>query len=62
MDNKSEEFTSRVLITIKNGLIEEVEKDPMVKVEIRDYDVDFVDEEDLFYDENGTPYIERVNE
>lgn len=56
------EFHSKVLITLKNGLIETIDKDDIITVEIRDYDVDFVDEEDIFYDKEGIPYIERYNE
>ena len=62
----------RVLITLKEGLVETVKKIEeesdglvfmnMVTVEIRDYDADTVDEEDLLYDEEGIPYIERHNE
>lgn len=57
----------RILIIMKEGLIESVQKleeenDGMVNVEIRDYDADTVEEEDLLYDAGGIPYIERHNE
>ena len=60
----------RILINMKEGLIESVQKleddaiifPSMVNVEIRDYDADTVEEEDLLYDAEGIPYIERHNE
>ena len=56
------EFHSKVLITLKGGLIEKIEKDGIILVEIRDYDVDFINEEDIIYDEEGIPYLEVFNE
>jgi len=56
------EFASKVLIHINGGLIDVVEKGENVILEIRDYDVDFIDEDDIMYDAEGRRYIERYNE
>jgi len=56
------EFASKVLIHINGGLIDVVEKGENVILEIRDYDVDFIDEDDIMYDAEERRYIERYNE
>lgn len=51
-----------VTIYIRGGLIDEVEKPNNVNVLIRDYDVDFIDDEQILKDETGAEYILRYPE
>lgn len=49
-----------VRITVEGGVIQYVDCPRGVKVIVRDYDTDGVEEENLQKDENGDDYIEGI--
>lgn len=46
-------MNSKVIVSIKNGAVIDVEAPPDVDVYIRDYDVEGIDEKFLILDEEG---------
>jgi len=54
---------NKIIITLKDGLVQSVQNPDNIELEIRDYDVDFSDPDKLFpIDENNTEYILRYPE
>lgn len=49
-----------VEITVEGGAVHHVECPKGVKVVVKDYDIDGVDEESLSQDKDGKDYIESV--
>ena len=50
-----------IVITVEGGLIQWIAGIPEdVRIVVKDYDVDSVDEENLTTDENGDEYVESV--
>jgi hypothetical protein len=53
---------SKVTIAIVGGLVETIDKPDDIEVEIRDYDIDGADEDDLSVDENGKKFVQSIYE
>lgn len=59
-ENNDTKEKARIIITVEGGLIQDVSipDNVDVVVEVRDYDVEGVDEERITQGENGEEYIE----
>jgi len=53
-------MNEKVVVSIKDGAIIDVEAPPRVDVVVRDYDIDGIDETRLKVDEDGALYREMI--
>lgn len=51
-----------VTITVEGGVVQDVEVPPGVRVIVKDYDVEGMDEDRMTKDEDGNEYVESVYE